>query len=165
MMDLQSHRDTASVLVCHIQILNCMATCSYTILMHVYQCKPIVYINIYSLATLKAGFPLSHTLIVQVNHLGPLSMTLGLLSVLQEVANKDEDPRIVFVTSGQHFEVMWSSKTFNATEENYQRLETYKNTKLYNVNVLQWLFSVALCILETQCTNCCTLYYYCTHCS
>lgn len=71
---------------------------------------------------------------MKVNHLSPQLLTLSLLPCLQEAARIDGDARIVFVSCAQHMDGVWCSELFNSSEDKYQRLETYKNTKLYNVS-------------------------------
>lgn len=70
----------------------------------------------------------------QVNHLSHMLLTLELLPPLLDTATSSGDGRVVFVSSSGHYNATpFDSSELNPTEEEYQRIKGYNDTKLYNV--------------------------------
>ncbi len=72
----------------------------------------------------------------KVNHLGPLLFTLELLPVLLATAGSSKDVRVLFVTSDGHFKGVFNpnGELNELKADQYGRMGTYLNTKLYNVS-------------------------------
>ena len=68
----------------------------------------------------------------QVNHLGPMLLTLELLPVLVSTEQSCGDGRITFISSvaNTSAESVEADKLLVTREEDYNRLKTYPNTKL-----------------------------------
>ena len=76
-----------------------------------------------------------HLSFIQVNHLGPVLLTLELLPCVLEAAQATGDSRVVFVSSAAHLMVKWEPENFSpVSEEGYARFKMYGWTKLYNVS-------------------------------
>ena len=64
-------------------------------------------------------------------------LTLELLPILLDSASATGDGRIVFLSSKVHVSGSWNPSTMNQqSEEQYERMKTYGNTKMYNVRFL-----------------------------
>lgn len=92
----------------------------------------IVYVSIVAQSTELT--PDGHETHFQVNHLGPLLLTLELLPIILDTASTTGDGRIVFVGSLGHMYGQFSPSNF-AGEQFYDRFQFYFNSKLFTVCV------------------------------
>ena len=76
-----------------------------------------------------------HETHLQVNHLGPLLLTLELLPIIMDTASTTGDGRIVFVGSLGHTSGQFSSNNLEG-EIFYNRFQFYFNSKLFTVHML-----------------------------